>query len=159
MNKPAVFLILAFAPIALAQPAHNAAPTQQPAYVHVTMCGIAFHHEKVNPRYISLDAEFVNASPHGVILLDRRCPRRGLQIDFADRDLDANAIMMKHKYFLIARATGTFRGILSRDRVNGRLGLTVQSVLNLQPQYMYPELKDDPIHLPEPPWPVLPPAS
>lgn len=94
-----------------------------------------------------------------VILLDRRCPRRGLQIDFADTDLDANANMMKHKYFLIARATGTFRGILSRDRVNGRLGLTVQSVLNIQPQNMYPELKDDPVHLPEPPRPVWPPAS
>lgn len=162
MNKPAVMLLLALVPMVMApQTVHSKAPTAQPAYVHVTMCGIAFHMERVNPKYISLEAEFVNASPHGVVLLDHRCPRRGLQIDFAKTGLDASATMMEHRYFLMARATGTFRGILSRDRVNGRLGLTVQSVLNLQPQYMYPEINDvpGPVRLPEPQMPLWPPAS
>ena len=161
MNKPAVMLLLALAPMVLAQTAPTKAPTAQPAYVHVSMCGFAFRMERVNPKYVSLEAEFVNASPHGVVLLDHRCPGRGLQIDFAETGLDASATMMEHRYFLMARATGTFRGVLSRDRLNGRLGLTVQSVLNLQPRYMYPDINDGPgpVRLPEPQWPAWPPAS
>jgi hypothetical protein len=158
MDKPAVLLLLAFAPIVLAQPPHNEVPTTQPAYVHVTMCGIDFHRGKTNPKYISLEAEYINAIPHGVILIDWRC-RRGLSIDFAETGLDAGAATMKDKFLLIRRATGTFRGVLNRNRNSGRLGITVQSVLNLQSKLFYPEEEIDPIRLPEPQWPMWPPAK
>jgi hypothetical protein len=121
------------------------------------MCGINFHRGKVNPKYISVEAEYVNAIPHGVILIDRRC-RRGLGIDFADAGLDTGAATMKDQFLLIRRATGTFRGVLSRDRPSGLLGLTVQSVLNLQSEPFYPEENFNPIRLPEPQWPTWPPA-
>jgi hypothetical protein len=124
----------------------------------VGFCNIAFHYEKVNPKYISVDAEYVNGTPHGVILLDHRCPRRGLEIDFASTGLDADAAMMKEHFWEIGRATGTFRGILDRDRVTGRLCLTVHSVLNLQPHFFYPNHGSVPIQLPEPQWPTWPPG-
>ncbi len=65
---------------------------------------------------------------------------------------------MKDQFLLIRRATGTFRGVLSRDRPSGLLGLTVQSVLNLQSEPFYPEENFNPIRLPEPQWPTWPPA-
>jgi hypothetical protein len=111
----------------------------------------------MNPKRISLDVEYINASPHGLILLDHRCPRKGLEIDFANTLLDADAAMMKEHFWEMARATGTFRGILDRDRVTGKLCLTVESVLNLQPRLFYPGYNDNPIHLPEPQWPTWPP--
>ena len=126
--------------------------------MRVTMCDIAFHREKVNPKYISIDAEYVNASPHGLILLDRKCPRRGLEIDFSDTGLDAGATTLKDNLWMIRLATGTFRGMLSRDHASARLMLTIQSLLNFQSKPIYPEEKPEPIHLPEPQWPKWPPA-
>ena len=158
MIRQIVLLLFAFAPIVIANPANCQAAPSQPVYVAVTLCGLAFHNEKVNPKYVSLDAEFVNASPHGLVLLDHRCPRGGLGIDFADTGLDPNAEMMKEHFWDMGRATGTFRGKLDRDRVTGRLCLTVQSVLNLQPHFFYPEHGDQPIQLPDSPLPKWPPS-
>jgi hypothetical protein len=146
--------------MALAKPANcQAPPSRQPTYVAVSLCQIAFHHESANPQYVSLDAEYVNATPHGLVLIDHACPRRGLQIGFADTGLDANAERLKKHLWGIGRATGMFRGKLYRDRATGMLGLTVQSVLNLQPQFFYPEDDDRPIQLPEQPMPKFPPDS
>ena len=127
-------------------------------YAHVKICGLSFHDEQANPKYVSLDAEYVNATPHGLFLLDRHCPRgKGLQIDFPTTGMDANAARLKNDLWLIVRATGTFRGTLERDRQTGRLCLFVQSVINFQPEYMYPEHEPAPIRLPEPEWPKWPP--
>jgi hypothetical protein len=156
MIRRVVLRLLAFAPVVIANSAKCQAPPSQPDYVSVTLCEIAFHHEKVNPKYVSLDAEYVNATPHGLVLLDRRCPKRGLGIDFADTVFDANAEMMKKHFWEMDRATGTFRGILG-SRPRSGLYLIVQSVLNLQPQFFFPD-HDRPIQLPEPPLPKWPPT-
>ena len=152
-----ILLLIGFASLFISVPADCQAVDAQPRFVPVTLCGLAFRDGKANPKYVSLDLEFVNASPHGLVLLDHRCPRRGLEVDFANAGLDPTAAMMKEKFWEMTRATGTFRGTLDRDRRTGRLCLTIQSVLNLQAHYFYPQRDDNPIHLPEPQWPTWPP--
>jgi hypothetical protein len=156
MTRYRVLLLLASTSMSIAQSTHSEAPSTLPVYAHVTLCRLGFNREKVNPKYISLDAEYVNADPHGVILLNRRCPRRGLDIGFSETGLDAGATMMKDQFWIISHATGTFRGILSRDVVTGRLSLTVQSVLDFRPHLMYPGHNVGPIRLPEPELPTWP---
>jgi hypothetical protein len=67
----------------------------QASYVPVTFCGLSFHHEKANPKHISVYAEYVNAFPHGLLLTDRRCEPNALRIDFADKDLDPSLAFIK----------------------------------------------------------------
>lgn len=139
-------------------PAQPAAQSLSPLYAPVTLCGISFHHQKADPKYISVEAEFVNAMPHGAILLDHHCPGRGLQIDFPKTRLDPGAATLKQDFWRISRANGRFRGMLERDERTGRIYLSVQSVLNLQPEYFYPEeRKPEPIQLPQPELPHWPP--
>jgi hypothetical protein len=122
---------------------------RQPVYLPIKLCEIAFHREKVNPKFISIRAEFVNAIPHGLVLIDRTCANKGLQIDFADTGLDPSVALLKDHLGQIWRAEGTFRGILKRDRATGRLYLWLQSVVDFRSPYYQPE--PGPIRLPEPP--------
>ena len=115
----------------------SAQPTAQntsAAYTPVTLCEISFNHQRANPKYVSLEAGFVNATPHGVILLDKHCSGRGLQIDFPHAGLDKGAATLKKDFYRISRAKGTFQGILERDQRTRRLYLSVQSVLSFRPR-------------------------
>jgi hypothetical protein len=149
-----VLLLLALAPIVIGYSAQSQARNTQPRYVPITLCELSFHHEKANPKYISVDAEYVNAMPHGLVLTDRRCETKGLQIDFADTGLDPSVALIKAHLFEIHRANGTFRGILKRDPVTSRLYLWLQSVVNFQSADYVPEL-----HKNEPLWPQWPPPQ
>src|SRR5690242_16805286 len=111
----------------------------QPVYTAISLCEISFAREKANPRLISVRAEFVNAWPHGLVLIDRQCPNKGIQIDFPDTGLDPSVAIIKDHLFQIWRADGTFRGILRRDRGDGRLYLWLQSVVNFESPYYQPE--------------------
>jgi hypothetical protein len=157
MTNRFTLLLIASVPMVIVYAADCQAPTAQPIYVRVTLCQLAFHHEKVNPKYVSLDLEYVNADPHGQMLLNRHCPTKGLLIDFPNTGLDSNAATLRDQRWIIARATGTFRGMLERDQRTGRLVLSVQSVLKFRPAYMYSEHVPGPIRLPEPDWPKWPP--
>lgn len=138
--------------------AQPATKSTSPYYTPRTLCEISFHREKVNPKYVSLDAEFVNATPHGAFLLDKHCAGRGLQIDFAKTGLDQGAVTLNKDFWRISRAQGTFQGMLERDERTGRIYLSVQSVLNFRPEYFYPEeRKPEPIQLPQQEFPSWPP--
>jgi hypothetical protein len=88
-------LLFAMSPIVTGAAAHSQARNAQPTYVPVTLCEISFHHEKANPKYISVDAEYVGAIPHGLYLNDRRCTKKALQIDFVDSGLDASVALIR----------------------------------------------------------------
>jgi len=149
MTRRIVLLLLALAPMMIRPSVQAQARSMQPHYSHVTLCGVSFHNAKMNPKYISINAEVVSAIPHGLFLTDRRCARNVLQIDFADTGLN---------YLLrVYRATGTFRGVLKRDHVTGRPYLWLQSV-KLQSGEPLPEIYiDEPIQLPDQPLPKWPP--
>src|ERR1700757_2406594 len=150
-----VLLLLALAPVVVGYFAQSQARNTQPLYAPVTLCEISSRHKKVSPKYISVDAEYINAVPHGLFLTDRRCPRKVLQINFGENGLDPSVALIKDHLLQIHRADGTFRGILKRDSANGRLFLWLQSVINFQSPDYQPEPK--PIRLPEPPFPNVPP--
>jgi hypothetical protein len=155
MTRRFVPLLFALAPVVIGYSGQSQARNTQPLYAPVTLCEISSHHKGVSPKYISVDAEYINAVPHGLFLTDRRCPRKVLQIDFADNGLDPSVALIKDHLLQIHRADGTFRGIIKRDSANGRLFLWLQSVINFQSPDYQPEPK--PIRLPEPPFPNVPP--
>lgn len=151
-----VVALFALTSIAAACSAHCQARNAQPVYTSVSLCEISFHRQTANPKLISVQAEFVNGSPHGLVLLDWRCSTKGLRIDFPDTGLDPSVAFIKDHMFQIHRADGTFRGILKRDPGNGRLYLWLQSVVNFESADLPPE--PEPIRLAEPPpLPDLPP--
>jgi hypothetical protein len=153
-----VLLLFALATLVTGFSVQSAAQNASPLYTSLTLCKISFRNEKTNPKFVSLDLRYVNAHPHGMILFDRHCPGKGLEIDFPKTELDPSAAKLRDDLWLISEATGTFRGMLERDQRTGRLCLSVQSVLNFKPKYFYPEYKDKPLQLPEPEWPKWPPA-
>jgi hypothetical protein len=112
----------------------------------------------VSIRFVSIDAEFVNAWPHGLFLKDRRCGKRVLQIDFADTNLDPGVVLLQKHLFEINGARATFRGVLKRDHTNTRVYLWLHSAVNLKSANYIPELDDQPIQLPESPVPEWPPG-
>jgi hypothetical protein len=135
------------------------AQIEQPRYASVTLCELSFQKGRANPKYVSIDAEFVDAFPHGLLLTDRRCVRNTLQIDFPNSGLDPSVAFIKSHLFEIHRATGTFRGVLKRDQVTRRPYLWLQSVVIFQSADPLPEIyKDEPMQLPEPPLPKWPPS-
>lgn len=159
MTGLAVLLSFALAAPRIGLSAQSAAQGETSLYTRVTLCGISFHHERANPKHISVDAEYVSAIPHGLFLIDRRCEGKGLQIDFADNGLDPSVAFIKHHMFEIHRAHGIFRGTLKRGRVNGRLYLWLESVADFRSDDIHPAPhEDEPIHLPEPPLPTWPPT-
>ena len=152
-----VLLLFALAPIVIGDSIHSQARNAQPHYVPITVCEVSFHHERANPKYISVHAEYVDAIPHGLFLIDRRCARKALQIDFPDTGLDPGVELIKDHLSEIHRASGTFRGILKRDRVTSRLYLWLDSVVNFRSADYLPELDmSEPIRLLEPPLPKWP---
>ncbi len=160
MTRRFVLLMFVLAQTMIEPSVHGQARTVQPLYASIRICEISFHHEKVNPKYVSLDAEYVSAVPHGLFLTDRRCPTKALQIDFPDTGLDPSVALLKRHLFEINRASGTFQGVLKRDPVTKRVYLWLQSVVNLKSAEYVPELnKDEPIQLPEPPLPKWPADS
>lgn len=154
-----VTLLFALTSIVIGDPAHSQTRDTQPRYAPETVCGISFHHERANPKYISVDAEYVSAFPHGLYLSDRRCPGKVLLIDFPDTALDPSVALIKNHLGEIHRAKGTFRGMLKRDHGQRRLYLWLESVVNFQPADYLPEFdKGGPIRLPEstaPKWPPI----
>jgi hypothetical protein len=156
MTRRLVLLLLASAPMMMRPSAQAQTLVAQPRYASVTLCEISFKKGSVNPKYVSIDAEFVDAIPHGLLLTDRRCVRNGLQIDFPDTGLDPSVAFIRKHIGELHRANGTFRGILKRDQATGRIYLWLQSVVNFQPTDPLEEpYKDEPIQLPEPPMPKL----
>jgi hypothetical protein len=142
-----VLLLFALAPIVIGDSIHSQARNVQPHYVPITVCEVSFHDETPNPKYISIDAEYVNAIPHGLFLIDRRCAKKALQIDFPDTGLDPSVELIKQHLSEIHRANGTFRGILKRDHVT-RLYLRLDSVVNFRSADYLPELDPgEPIRL------------
>jgi len=161
MPERLVLFLFAFAPTVIGYSANCQAQNTQTLYVSATLCEVSFHHQKTNPKHISIDAELVNGFPHGLVLTDRRCETKGLGIDFADTDLDPSVEFIKRHLLKFRRANGTFRGTLKRDRA-GRLYLWLESVVNFRSDDIQPELHEDdpkPIHLPEPPLLTWPPPS
>jgi hypothetical protein len=160
MTCRSVFLLFVLAQTMIGSSVHGQRPTVQPPYAPIGLCEVSFHHEKPNPKYVSLEAEYVSAVPHGLFLTDRRCPRKALQIDFPDTGLDPSVALLKKHLYEFNRASGTFQGVLKRDSVTKRVYLWLQYVVNLKPAEYVPELsKDGPIQLPEPPLPKWPPGS
>ncbi len=159
MTRRFVLLMFALASIVIGDSAHSQTRSTQPHYAPVTLCEISFHHERANPKYISVDAEYVNAIPHGLFLRDLRCPDKGLQLDFPDTGLDPSVALINGHLWEIHKATGIFRGMLKRDRHTGRLYLWLESVVNFQPAEYLPEFdKGEPIRLSEPTVPKWPPT-
>jgi hypothetical protein len=154
-----VLLLFVLAQMMIGPSVQAQARTAHPPYVSIGLCEISFHHEKVNPKYVSINAEFVTAFPHGVFLADQRCPRKALGIDFPDTGLDPSIALLKRHLFEINRASGTFQGVLKRDPVTERIYLWLQTVVNLKSAEYVPELdKDRPLQLPGPPLLKWPPS-
>lgn len=159
MIRRFVLLLFALSPIVIANSMQCQTKKALPSYVPITLCEISFHHEKPNPKYISVDAEYVSAIPHGLYLIDRRCASKAIQIDFADTGLDPSVALIKDHLWEIQKATGTFRGMLKRHRGTNRLYLWLESVVNFQPADYLPAFdKSEPIRLPEPTVPKWPPT-
>ncbi len=159
MKRRFVLLLFVLAQTIIRFSVHGQAPTVQPPYAPIGLCEISFNHEKVNPKYVSLHAEYMSAVPHGLFLTDRHCPRKVLQIDFPDTGLDPSVALLKKHLSEINRASGTFQGVLKRDPATKHVYLWLQSVVNLKPAEYVPAFdKGEPIRLPEPPVPKWPPT-
>jgi hypothetical protein len=121
------------------------------------LCDVTHHPRRdLIHRRVAIDAEYVNAIPHGLYLLDTSCSRGTLQIDFPDTGLDPSIALLQAHMLEIHKASGTFRGILKIDRRTGRIYLWLESILHLQSPDYIPELH--PIEqLPAPATPKWPP--
>lgn len=138
------------------RPAQSQTQDGTRAYRVLTICDISHHrHRDLIGRRVAIDAEYVNAVPHGLYLLDSSCERGALQIDFPDAGLDPSVALLKAHMFEIHKASGTFRGILKIDRRTGRIYLWLESILNFKTPDHIPELNPIP-PLPEPPPPIWP---
>lgn len=155
MNCRIVLLLAAFSPTFFGCYARSQVRNTRPVYARVELCKIPVH--RIDRKYVSFDAEFRTALPHGIFLTDRRCTRI-LQIDFADTGLDLSVVFLEKHIFELNGARGTFRGTLKRDPDTRRVYLWLESVVDLQSTSYVPAFeRDEPIQLPQPEFPKWPP--
>ena len=116
----------------------------QAQYKRASICEILTEPSKWNRQSVIVEADLVDARPHGIFLLDKQCAKKkGLQIDYPSTDIDQSVSNLNHLILsgdLLQGATGTFSGILKRDAKTKRLYLLLQSVLNLQPKSQVPQV-------------------
>lgn len=125
-------------------------------YKRTALCEVASRSVRAGAKLVSIDAEIVNAMPHGLFLIDERCPRISLQIDFARTGIDPSLKALEENMFCFHRATGTFRGRIKFDSETRRRYLWLESLINFNCEECSEPFEDKPINLPDPPLPTLP---
>lgn len=144
------FLLLAGPTLGMnAQMSRNYKPT--------SLCAATSHPMKASANFISVDAELLNAMPHGLVLIDEHCREKGLLIDFSRTHLDSSLKLLDDHLYEFQRATGTFRGRIKIDRETRRRYLWLESVVNFKCDPCSEPYEDKPIHLPDAPLPTFPP--
>lgn len=126
-------------------------------YKRANLCDVASRSVRTGAKLISIDAELVNAVPHGLFLIDERCPNNSLQIDFARTGIDPSLNVLEHNIFCFHRATGTFRGRIKLDSRTRRSYLWLESLLNFKCEGCSEPFEDKPIYLPDTSLPALQP--
>ena len=71
-----LFLLIIASALLICLPAQAQAGPKQPRYVPITLCQISFKNGRHNQKFISVDAEYVSATPHGLFLTDKHCERK-----------------------------------------------------------------------------------
>lgn len=125
--------------IAIGVYAHAATPAH---YKRMSVCEILSTPNKADGLDVAIDAELVSARPHGVVLVDRGCPGKGLRLDFSLTGSDKSVKYLEKairngdltaKGRLSSEVSGRFSGKMELDPVTKRAVLLLRSVQNLQP--------------------------
>ena len=127
----------------------DAGARSQSAKPLTNLCQISTRSGRVVSKRIEFDADLFNAMPHGIFLGDQRCPKQKLQVEYQTVNA-APSIINLDKF--ISRnignvgliASGRFCGVVERDRVSGRLFLSLRSVTGLHSKGMPSEEPDAP---------------
>ena len=122
----------------------------QPVYKRIKLCDLdsstSLH------KLVAVDADLIFAFPHGIVLTDDSCLRKGLSVEFPPREKeDQSLVDLEKKLFnlpLPGRQTGIFFGEIKRDRKTKKpTVLFLHFVRDLRP-------KNSEIHEPETPGPI-----
>jgi hypothetical protein len=109
----------------------------------MSVCEILAAPSKSYLQDVAIDADLVGARPHGVVLVDQRCPGKGLLLDVSStasdrtvKDLDKSLRNgdLSLNGSLSLESTGRFSGKIKRDPATKRLILSLYLVQNLQPK-------------------------
>jgi hypothetical protein len=112
----------------------RASSSDQPDYKRVGVCDVLAPASHMQGELVEIEAEVHNAIPHGLYLVDQRCPKRSLQLDYQLKDADPSLSNFHRLIFNdVLEARGKFRGRVERDSKTGRLYLLLRSVLDVQP--------------------------
>jgi hypothetical protein len=109
----------------------------QTGYKNVSVCEILAQPKNNNLQKVAVDADLLIARPHGVVLVDQRCPGNGLLLDFpstAEEESVAKLEKAIRRDELPLESTGRFCGNVSREPKSKRFVLSLRLVLNLQPK-------------------------
>jgi hypothetical protein len=119
----------------------SAPAVAQTGYKTVSVCDVLREPLKHNLQQVAVDADLFIARPHGVVLLDQKCPAKGLALDFPLQGEDesvANLERLIRNGQLPLQSTGRFCGKITRDPKTKRPVLSLRLVLNLQPSGRVP---------------------
>lgn len=103
-----------------------------------SLCRIAPHMVEYLHKSVEISAGVYGAWPHGFYLEDRGCPKKTIRFDYeisgADPSIAEFDKLLSHNALHLGLiASGQFRGVVQRDRVSGRLYLSLKSVIGLRP--------------------------
>lgn len=139
MRKLAFYLLLVqvVVPICLSTSC-GFAFTQSPKS-QASLCQIVSHSNKYMHRSVEISANVYGAWPHGFFLEDQGCPKKTIRFDYETSGGDPSITqfdkLVSHNALHMGLiASGRFRGVVQRDRVSGRLFLSLKSVIGLHPE-------------------------
>lgn len=124
----------------------------QEHYRHSSVCEVRAHPRASNLQSVEIDAEFIDAMPHGLYLRDPLCPKQVLQIDYELEGADKSiADLQKNLWNGWINSTrtpsGRFFGTVKRDSSSKRMYLFLHSVSDLR-------INGQPIEDPDTPKPI-----
>jgi hypothetical protein len=111
--------------------------TAQAVYKRVSVCQVLAETQNHHLRYVAIDANLFIVRPDGMALFDKRCPEKGLGLDFPTQGADesvANLERLIRSGKWPMESTGVFRGKIIRGSKSKRPALSLSSVLDLQPK-------------------------
>jgi hypothetical protein len=109
----------------------------QAVYKRASVCEVLVGNQKRHLRYVAIDADLFVVPPDGMALFDKRCPQKGLGLDFPAHGADGSVSKLDkliRSGELPMESSGLFRGKIIYRSKSKRPVLSLDSVLNLEPK-------------------------
>jgi hypothetical protein len=111
----------------------------QPQYRSADVCSVLARPRHFRSSHIKIDAQVFSDGMHGTILIDGKCPKGGLPLDYPLPNAGKSVDDLDHVIRSAGapgttgrRVTGSFIGRLRVDRATGRISFALLSVSDLK---------------------------